>query len=107
MLYICPKCGEKFNVPDRQQWKGDAWNCCPNCGEPDYEPAFECACCGEDFLEKDLIGGVCAECLEAEPFAWDYLEFAHDDQMRECFAEWLTEKYGALWKERRKVKVIE
>lgn len=100
--YICPKCGATFDYPDRDRYAGDSWDCCPDCGDPDFEAAAKCMCCGSDFREGDLIGGLCEDCLEGEATAADYAAFAHDPDVRECFAEWLVERRVELWKERRR-----
>jgi len=100
-LYICPSCGDKFNRPDRARYNGEEWSCCPECGNLDYEPAAQCACCGEDFTDSNLIGGLCEECLNGEATAEDYRAFAHDPQMREAFAEFMVERYGGVWHDRQ------
>ena len=100
-LYICPVCGDKFNHPDIARYAHETWPCCPNCGDPDFEAAARCTCCGEDYRDSDLIGGLCPECIEGEATAEDYRDFAHDPQVQECFAEWLAERYSETWKERR------
>lgn len=100
-LYIC-NCGAKFDDPGRDEYAGDTWPCCPECGNPDFEPAYQCMCCGEDFLYEDVVDGIiCPECLEGEATTEDYRDFAHDPQVQECFAEWLAERYSEVWKERR------
>jgi hypothetical protein len=100
-LYICPTCGISFNAPARDRYNGNSWDCCPYCGEPDFEESVMCVCCGEDFRADQLVGGLCPDCLEGEPDAQDYRDFAHDAQVRESFAEWLTEKHKATWERRR------
>jgi hypothetical protein len=100
--YICPKCGDTFDCPDRERYAGEEWNCCPTCGNPDFEPASRCACCWGDFLEGDLTGGLCEDCLESEATAADFAVFAHDPDVRECFAEWLVERHAEKWRQRRR-----
>jgi hypothetical protein len=36
---------------------------CPECGNDEYEEAFECAVCGEYFTTDELAGNICRECL--------------------------------------------
>lgn len=101
-MYICIKCGAKFFEPDRAVYARESWDCCPECGCPDFEAAAECVCCGEAFTEGDLFAGLlCKECLDAEPFLEDYQDFAHDPQVIDCFAEFMAERYRDKWKRRR------
>ena len=100
-LYICPKCHETFDEPFYESDDTGGWSSCPMCGSPDFEEAWHCACCGEDFAFGDLIGGVlCKECFHNEPGSLDRLDFCRNDQP-EAFAEFLVEKYADRWKERR------
>ena len=102
MRYICPKCRATFDEPGVDHFKGDEWNCCPECGDPDYEYAKECACCGEDFMLNELAGWkVCHECLEAEATEEDFKDFALEDQTIDAFTEFMAERYADKWKQRR------
>ena len=100
-LYICPKCHETFDEPFYESDDTGGWSSCPMCGNPDFEEAWHCACCGEDFTFGRLIGGgLCKHCFVTEPTTKDYYEFCRDDQP-EAFAEYLVEKYEKKWKEQR------
>lgn len=42
---------------------GDDYDfCCPKCGG-EYEETRKCAICGEEYLEDELVDGVCEECI--------------------------------------------
>lgn len=52
------KCGEYWGIPCSQEVSG-----CPLC-HGDYEKTFSCKICGEEFLQEELNGGVCNECVD-------------------------------------------
>ena len=100
--YICCKCGAKFDNPFRDGHGAEAWDSCPECGCADFEAAWKCVCCGEDFQFGDLADGkLCKTCLSEAPSMDDVAAFAYDEQNRDAFASFLVEKYEAIWKERR------
>jgi len=99
--YICCKCGAKFDNPFRDGRGAEAWDSCPECGCPDFEAAWKCVCCGEDFQYGELLDGkLCRNCMTNEPTFDDLTQFCYDDQPA-AFASFLAEKYEAVWKERR------
>lgn len=99
--YICEKCGAKFDEPFREHDDIGGWDSCPDCGNPDFEEAAQCVCCGEDFAFGSLIGGkLCKMCLIGASSMTDYRNFSLKDQP-EAFAEYLVELYAERWKKHR------
>lgn len=73
-MYKCLKCGHVFDEGEQHVWKGSVgefWGepCyelisgCPHC-HGDYEDAKECSICGKAFVNDELFGGVCEDCIE-------------------------------------------
>lgn len=68
----CYDCGATFRIEDASQWidchgfadgRGETCWMCPVCGGEIAE-AIQCAECGSDELEIDLVGGLCKDCLQ-------------------------------------------
>lgn len=71
-MYKCLECGFVFDEPETyrenvgeycgapayQDYKG-----CPECKCEDIEKLIACELCGEEFLEDELISGVCEHCV--------------------------------------------
>lgn len=97
-LYICPKCGSTFNEPFRELYDDGAlretYDTCPDCGNPDFEDAWECRGCGQSMCQSDLIAGeYCPDCLTQATqgcpnLVRDYMALP---DVRENFAEFLAE----------------
>ena len=97
MKYICENCGW---CDDESEffWQGKdiddfGWEC-PKCGKDDgwlFEGAM-CNSCGEYFLEDEVHGGICSECL------FDYIVTNRIDivlgflwENRDCFGEYVSD----------------
>lgn len=67
-MYICLRCGYHFETPKETHNGGypeEPTYECPNCGSDDFEDAFKCCVCGEDFADDDMCtGAVCKGCAE-------------------------------------------
>ena len=74
MTYKCLECGYIFGEGEQASWKEmraqfDMYDCyeticgCPVCGG-DFDLTVKCDICGSDHLSKDLINGVCEDCIE-------------------------------------------
>lgn len=63
-MYICTECGEVF---DNISWwiepHGEELCGCPYCGGA-AQKAKKCGVCGLYYLEEELNGGVCDECID-------------------------------------------
>ena len=101
MKYICPKCGSTFNEPKREHYAGDAWDACPNCGDPDFEAAEQCRGCRADKQIKDLVAReYCEDCITRATHIPELVRgFMLEPDIRENFAEWLTEIHWEPWRE--------
>lgn len=65
MAYKCLKCGHIFEEGEQKTFTesyGETMSGCPCCGGS-YEETEACEICGAEHLEKDLMGGVCEECI--------------------------------------------
>lgn len=73
-MYKCLDCGHVFDDGEQEVWeesRGEFWGApcsevvdgCPRC-HGDYEEAKKCSICGGVFVDDDLFGGVCEECIE-------------------------------------------
>lgn len=93
-MYKCLDCGEVFDEDDRQivnechteldDKPMEQRSYCPYCGG-DYEEAKMCKCCGEFFLEDELICGYCKDCLEDELTVDSFYAFAKECEELESF----------------------
>lgn len=72
-MYKCTECGAVFEEPktwweSRGEFGGspcsEEMSGCPNCGECGYEEAEQCEFCEKYFLEDELHGGVCEDCIK-------------------------------------------
>ena len=65
MSYKCLECGHIFeNGEAREVREDDGYvYVCPICGG-DFEKTVKCALCKGEFLEDELNGGVCDECID-------------------------------------------
>lgn len=100
--YICEKCGTKFDKPFREHDDLGGFDCCPNCGNLDFEAAAQCRGCRKDMEYSKLIAGeYCPECIDAAiRERWDLVEeYMMLDDVRENFAEFLAETQWAPWRE--------
>lgn len=79
-MIICERCGHVFceddidirreyhsEVPDRPY---EDWAVCPYCGGMELEDLEMCELCGRYFVESDMIGGVCEECVNQARGDW-------------------------------------
>lgn len=81
----CCNCGHVFDDSEagvRREWHSEVpggcyedFDVCPNCGG-DFEKASLCEKCGEAFLESELVGGYCDNCLKGSLDCDTFLEFA-------------------------------
>jgi DNA-directed RNA polymerase subunit RPC12/RpoP len=65
MSYKCLECGHIFDECEAKSIKED-WGysyACPVCNG-NYEETVKCAVCKSEFLEDELNGGVCDECID-------------------------------------------
>jgi hypothetical protein len=71
-MYKCQECGHVFEKP--ATWEEPRGECfgilcseelegCPKC-KCGFDEAEKCQACGEYFLEDELIGDVCKECID-------------------------------------------
>lgn len=73
MPYKCYDCGHVFEPCEAGEYEdyGEFWGvpfsekypCCPKCGGG-YGDAFRCKICENDYLEDELYGGVCEDCID-------------------------------------------
>lgn len=65
MSYKCLECGHIFeNGEAREVREDDGYvYVCPICGG-DFEKTVKCSLCKGEFLEDELNGGVCDECID-------------------------------------------
>ena len=73
MTYKCLECGHIFEEGEEGHYfeNGECWGapyshkiyCCPLC-KGDYDVTTPCEICGSEHLDKELVGGICEECLE-------------------------------------------
>ena len=105
-LYICPHCGATFDEPFREEYNDgalrEAYNTCPDCGNPDFEEAAQCRGCRDDLPYNKLIAGeYCPKCIDKairyHPGIVE--EFMMLDDVRENFAEFLAEYHWEPWRE--------
>lgn len=73
-MYLCKKCGNMFDVPERhieidpdmgcaQYRTGVARLECPLCNSEYFEEAALCIGCGNLVYEKNVIRGYCPDCI--------------------------------------------
>ena len=71
-MYKCLECGHIFEDGEEAVWYEthgfstppyERWSGCPMC-KGDFEETVSCLVCGGEFLEEDLIGGVCKHCVD-------------------------------------------
>ena len=74
-VYKCLECGHLFEDGEQATWiepHGEEWSGCPLC-KGDYEETKRCRACGnESFLEEELIGGICEECMHEYSEDFDF-----------------------------------
>lgn len=74
MSYICLECGNVFEEGEQITFQENMGECfgiscnkkisgCPKCGG-EYEESTPCAVCGSEYLEEDLNGCLCDECID-------------------------------------------
>lgn len=66
MAYKCLDCGHIFDGDEIYSWyesHGETMSGCPTCGG-DYEEMIQCEICGDEYLEGELCGGVCSNCID-------------------------------------------
>jgi len=100
-LYICPKCRSTFGEPVIERYAGEKWNACPECGDPDFEAAWQCKGCRKDMLFSELVAGYyCPDCVDRAMKNNIIVEsFLSDETIRDSFAEFLHEMNWEPWKE--------
>lgn len=66
MAYKCLECGNIFDEGEERRWiepHGEEMTGCPFCNGA-YEKTVKCEFCEGEFLEDELFGGVCQECID-------------------------------------------
>lgn len=66
MALKCYDCGHIFDESEREHWvepHGEFLDGCPLC-KGNYAETKTCKICGGEFLDEELSGGVCDECIE-------------------------------------------
>lgn len=65
MSYKCLNCGHIFEWCEAKEVKEDYGYeyCCPIC-DGDFKETVKCSICKGEFLEDELNGGVCDECID-------------------------------------------
>ena len=73
-MYKCLDCGHIFDEGEQKKWTEnvgecfgfpayETFGCCPLCGGG-YAETVRCEICGAEYLEDELNGGVCNECID-------------------------------------------
>jgi hypothetical protein len=98
-MYKCLECENIFDEGEQARWTerhgfrdgpGEEWSGCPVCRGA-FEETSRCESCRGEFLDEELRGGFCEECLRhfaGNNMVFDYLEFT--DQL-EDFADYVKE----------------
>ena len=127
MRYKCKRCGDVIDEEDLKRTtyyedRGEFWgtSCseliveidysCNRCKNGEYEEAYECKDCGEDFLYDELYEGICIECLKEylteenitnyckhENIYREYLELSEELHSNEEIMEQLDAWYNFAW----------
>lgn len=72
MAYKCLECGHIFEDGEQEEWEEthgletppyEKMSGCPLC-KGSYEETVHCSVCGGNFLDEELTGGVCEDCVE-------------------------------------------
>ena len=73
MAYKCLECGNIFDEGEEKRWTephGEEMTGCPICNGA-YEKTVKCELCEGEFLEEELFGGVCQECIDGYKYDVD------------------------------------
>lgn len=73
MAYKCLNCGHIFDEGEERRWiepHGEEMTGCPLCSEG-YERTRQCKMCGGEFLEDELFGGICQDCIDGYSYDID------------------------------------
>ena len=104
--YICVNCHATFSEPARDTYEGESYDCCPNCGNTDFEEAASCRGCWEDKFYSDLLDGeYCEDCVKEaimESESRLVYKFLSEPDVRESFAGFLAENnWRSAWRKGR------
>jgi len=99
--YICNTCGSVFDEPvtlyERANWLTDkpmipCEAVCPDCGGDDWEEAYSCGWCEEDFAEVDTVAGLfCRKCFDQILKERPDIVGGFIEEQKDIFAEYADE----------------
>lgn len=79
-MIFCERCGRDFSEDEadiRREHHNEVpgspyeeWIACPYCGSTELGDMEQCELCGESFVARDMIGGVCEDCVNRERGNW-------------------------------------
>lgn len=99
MTFKCLECGHIFPSCEVSHWRephGEHMTGCPVC-KCAFEEAVPCRQCGGEFLEDELYGGFCRDCLAESMTPASLLDYMMDNDLEwDFYTEHLFDREEAV-----------